>query len=328
MDIEKVDILENKILLIDKSLLEILLSDRTTSKNILWCTDNYSNYGLGYSYIEQIRIELITGKKGNVIKPRVRKTKKEQKSRVKEKAEVFTSSWACNHQNNHIDSIWFGRDNVFNIEIDNSWEVIYEKINFESKDKTWIDYVNDKRLEVSCGEAPYIVSRYDTVTGIIIDPKDRIGILDRKIRIINENADNDEWFFWVKKAYQSVYGYEWQGDSLLIARENLLYSFIDYYYERFKSLPSIQQQIEIADIISWNFWQMDGLKGVVPLSCDNEKVIQVNLFGEDVTVQCEGCRQANINKHNGIYCRIKEWTDNKGKSKTHRYIDLFDKGVI
>lgn len=99
---------------------------------------------MGYSYIEQIRIELITGKKGNVIKPRVRKTKKEQKSRVKEKAEVFTSSWACNHQNNHIDSIWFGRDNVFNIEIDNSWEVIYEKINFESKDKTWIDYVNDK----------------------------------------------------------------------------------------------------------------------------------------------------------------------------------------
>ena len=55
-----------------------------------------------------------------------------------------------------------------------------KKINFESKDKTWIDYVNDKRLEVSCGEAPYIVSRYDTVTGIIIDPKDRIGILDRK----------------------------------------------------------------------------------------------------------------------------------------------------
>lgn len=328
MDIEKVDIMENKILLMDKSLLEILLSDRTTAKNILWCTDNYNNYGIGYSYLQQIRVELITGKNGNVIKPRVRKTKKEQKSRIKDKAEVFTSSWACNHQNNHIDSLWFGRDNVFNIEKNEGWEIITDKVGFDKLEKTWQDYVSDKRLEISCGEAPYIVSRYDTVTGEILEPIKRIGILDRKIRVINENANNDDWFFWVKNAYQSVYGYEWQGDSLLIARENLLYSFLDYHYEKFQSLPSLEMQREIAEIISWNFWQMDGLKGVVPLSCDNEKIIQVNLFGEDVTVQCEGCKYSSIKKHDGIYCLIKEWTDKKGKPKVHRYIDLFDKGVI
>ena len=56
-------------------------------------------------------------------------------------------------------------------------------------------------MEISCGEAPYLVSRYDTVTGKWIEVGDRIGILDRKIRIINENADGEqEWMKWVIKS--------------------------------------------------------------------------------------------------------------------------------
>ena len=33
-----------------------------------------------------------------------------------------------------------------------------------------------ERLEISCGEAPYLVSRYDTVSGLQIPVRDRIGI--------------------------------------------------------------------------------------------------------------------------------------------------------
>lgn len=87
----------------------------------------------------------------------------------------------------------------------------------------WTDYVLSTRLEISCGEAPYLVSRYDTITGQPINIIDRIGILDRKIRVINENTyTENDWMYWVLKAYQSIYGFELQGDNLLLARENLL----------------------------------------------------------------------------------------------------------
>ena len=45
-------------------------------------------------------------------------------------------------------------------------------------------------MEITCGEAPYLVSRYDVVKGEIIPVEDRIGILDRKLRVINENIDD------------------------------------------------------------------------------------------------------------------------------------------
>jgi hypothetical protein len=183
-----------------------------------------------------------------------------------------------------------------------------------------MDYVSELRLEITCGEAPYIISRYDTVTGSIIEPKNRIGLLDRKFRVINENVKNDhEWLECVKKAYQSVYGYEWQGDSLLIARENLLYTFIDYYELRFKTKPSVNILKDISRIISWNFWQMDGLKGVIPLSGDNNKVIQMDLFGEEVTEKCLGCKTQEILKHNGLYSLIMNWKENK----TEKFINAF-----
>ena len=65
----------------------------------------------------------------------------------------------------------------------------------------------------------------------------------------------------------SIYGYEWQGDNLVLARESLLYTFIDYYKVKFGKKPQLKSLQYIASIISWNIWQMDGLKGVIPESC-------------------------------------------------------------
>jgi hypothetical protein len=319
----QIDILENQINALDKEILEILLIDQTTKKNILWCTDFYSKNGQDYTFKNSIQVNLITGKNGRIIKPRVEKSMLEKKKRIKENAEVFTASWACNHQNNIIDELWFSRKNVFNFELKEMWECNPNKIIFEKK--TWNDYVLDTRIEITCGEAPYLISRYDTVSGKLIDINSRIGILDRKIRVINENFNNDiEWLEWVKKAYQSVYAYEWQGDSLLIARENLLYTFIDYYEFRFNAKPTINILKEIAFIISWNIWQMDGLKGVIPLSCDNEKVTQLNLFGEPLTEKCKGCEAQNIFSHNGIYCEVKDWV----KGTTEKFVNLFHGGKL
>lgn len=303
---------EQKFLEENICLLEILLLDRTTKKNIIWATNNYSRKG----YFEKYNIYPVNVVgRYNPIKPRVEKSKVEQNKRSKDMAEVFTASWICNKQNNIIDNEWFGYSGAFNIEEGHSW-IPTNKVIFNGG-KTWKDYVREVRLEITCGEAPYLVSRYDTVTGDKIDLSARIGLFDRKMRVINENASSDEE--WIEEsivALKSIYGYEYQGDNLLIARENVLFSYIDYYYEKFNEIPSIDNLKQVAEIISWNLWQMDGLKLVVPLSCHEEEVLQMTLFTLDDEEPkqadfCKGCREDNILYHNGKRCIIMDWEKNK-----------------
>lgn len=322
-----VDILENDL---QPEVLEQLLRDHTTGRNILWCTHDYEALGEGYQYGDEIRLECITGDNGQIIKPRVQKTKENQTDRSKDMAEVFTPSWICNAQNNLVDEAWFGRKDVFNTEDPKSltWRATKDPITFP-EGKTWKDYVRLTRMEITCGEAPYLVSRYDTTTGKQILLEQRIGLLDRKLRVVSENTDTSgEWLEWAQTAYMNIYGYEWQGDNLLIAREALLQTFVEYYQAKFGKAPLAKSVNYIAYIISWNLWQMDGLKGVVPDSCRNgvkEKVM--TLFGEEEhTVSCPGCQQENIRKHNGIYCLIRDWGNKDPKTKENnrkiRYIDL------
>ena len=66
------------------------------------------------------------------------------------------------------------------------------------------------------------------------------------------------------RAIQSVYGYEYQGDNLLIARINVLMTFVEYMETLWQRKPTEKELKTIANIIAWNFWQMDGLTGTVP----------------------------------------------------------------
>lgn len=298
-----IDIIEQELTNHSKDLLDILLFDRTTRKNICWATDYYISYGVEYMPQEPITKELITGPNSHLLKPRVLRSLDEKNLRTKDKAEVFTPSWVCNEQNNSVDEVWFERKDVFNTT-DNknqTWKATEEKIAFP-KSKTWKKYVDAKRLEISCGEAPYLVSRYDTVTGNEIPIRERIGLLDRKLRVINENTDNeDEWYKWAIRAYQSTYGYEYQGDNLLLARENLLYTFIENMEYKFSKKPSDEQLIEIAKIISWNIWQMDGITMTAPFSERPKNNTQISLFDFDNTVNSEV---------EAIPCKIYDWRAN------------------
>lgn len=308
-----VDINENDILNYDKSLFSVLLLDHSSQNNIIWATDNYYLLGNSYQFFNQITPELISGVNSNVIKPRSKRTETEQRIRVKDKAEVFTPSWLCNLQNNIVDNAWFKSKDVFNKELDKKWLTNNEPISFSALNESWMDYVKDVRLEISCGEAPYLVSRYDSVTGIYIPVSDRIGLLDRKLRVVSENTSTiDEWMQWTKISYQCIYGYDWQGDNVLLARENLLRTFIDYYKLKFEKEPTKDELLEIATIISWNIWQMDGLKCVIPNSCTDTQIINDGLFENSVIIKkCEGCEKNIIKKHTGIHCKIKDWKSNK-----------------
>ena len=238
--------------------LKILLKDKTTQKNIIWATSSYEEYGADYFAEKQMTDISLIGLDSIVLQPRILKALEHQKERTRNHAEVFTPAWICDKMINYFDDEW---------------------------NKTWQQYVDLKVLEITCGEAPYLVSRYDTSTGEIIDIQNRIGILDRKIRIVNENTDNeDDWFKWTIRAFQSVYGYEYQGDNLLIARINVLMTFIDYLAFKYNRQPTTPELNKIANIISWNIWQMDGLTGTVPLGEPEEEICQMSLF-EDLQTE-------------------------------------------
>ena len=102
-----------------------------------------------------------------------------------------------------------------------------------------MQYVQSRRLEVTCGEAPFLASRYDAATGEMIPVARRIGILDRKLRVVSENAaTEDEWRKYATHAVQSTYGYEYQGDNLLLARVNLLLTYAEHLQARWQRKPT------------------------------------------------------------------------------------------
>ncbi len=291
-----------------RNVLKDLIKDKTTKKNIIFATDAYAEYDITPK--SQITEEFLMGFGVLAIQPRVLKSLEEQSERTRKKAEVFTPSWICNKMNNHCDSEWFGRDDVFNIEKEQTWDPVLEPIRFEEPND-WQKYVDSKRLEITCGEAPYIVSRYDSTTGELIPIVRRIGILDRKLRIVNENTYNEEeWHKWVNRAFQSVYGYEFQGDNLLIARINLLVTYVDYMEDRWRRKPTDDELKKITNIIVWNLWQMDGITGTVPFGKPKEEYQQMSFFD-----YMQGINDAEEEE---VDCRIFDWRSNE--SITYRSI--------
>lgn len=217
-----------------KSVLPILLYDHTTGKNIIWGTD-----GEGHKASDEITIDDVKN-----ICPRVLKRLGEQKKRTRNKAEVFTPTHICKKMNDLLDE--------------------------DRKDVEWFVYIRQTVLEITCGEAPFIASRYDTTTGEMIPVPERIGILERKLRRIPEGLgcyDDQMLFCCICEALLYTYGYEYQGDNLLLARCNVFLTVLEHVSWRNRGVKdnfSTDSMNEFANIISWNFWQMDGLTGCVP----------------------------------------------------------------
>lgn len=256
----------------------------TTASAIIWGTDNYKERGEGYGFLDPIN-DL------SIIVPRVDKSKAEQKRRVKEKAEVFTPSWVCNVQNNLIDDHVL-YEGAFNKTEENGrkWISSAKKVKFKKNSYTWLDYILERRLEMCCGEGPYLMSPYDTTTGMGIPVRDeegrysRIGLLDRKLRIVSENVDKGDWDNYALLALCHIFGYEWQGDNLLLARLNFINTFIEYRLDAVGEMPDEELLCDVAEIASWNLWQMDGLKMVEPMSC---------------AIDCKACRTKKRAGHDG-----------------------------
>ena len=129
--------------------------------------------------------------------------------------------------------------------------------------------------------------------------------------MVGENTYNKEdWLKWAIRAFQSVYGYEFQGDNLLIARINLICTFVDYMKEKWNEEPTDKELKKVANIIAWNLWQMDGITGTVPFGKPKEDYQQLSLFDYTVGI--------NDDEPEEVECKIFDWRSNE--SMTYRSV--------
>ena len=248
-----------------QAVLDTLLKDHSTGKNIIWATDPPEELQTVMYEPVTDRSQITTQQLGlthyEVVLPRMMKQTDTQQQRTRKKGEVFSPAWVCNKMNNALDADWFrglGAEESagqFTVELPQGWQTVETPVQFPvcgGRTPAWVQYVQSYRLEVTCGEAPFLASRYDAATGEMIPVARRIGILDRKLRVVSENAaTEEEWRKYATHAVQSTYGYEYQGDNLLLARVNLLLTYAEHLQARWQRKPTKEELQPIATIISW-----------------------------------------------------------------------------
>lgn len=223
-------------------LLPTLLVDRSTGGNIIWASDAYAHLGPGFVATDEILPMAVTGEHDGLVRTRASKARDVQAAFTKTHAEVFTPMWVVRQM---VD------------EADRAWDESHE-------DATWQDVLRSRWLEITCGEAPYLVGRYDAADGTPVSLENRVGILDRKLRLVSMHTTaRKTWVKYAHMALKSIYGYEFQGDNLLIARVNVLATLEEFARAEGYELPKTTYQM-FARTISWNLWQMDGLVDSVP----------------------------------------------------------------
>lgn len=275
--------------------LKSLLADKSTGRHILWGTDAYADRGPEFSRDQEMEIGQIVGENLGLLKTRAQKAAEQQTERTRQHAEVFTPVWICRMMNDQADAEWFGREEVFFRKDGEPTERV------EFQKKSWKRYVDSKRLEITCGEAPYLVSRYDVSSGEPIPIARRAGLLDRKLRVVNEHTETEaDWLKWMFRAFEATYGYEFQGDNLLIARVNLMMTFGECLEARCGRKPTLKEWKRLARIVVWNVWQMDGLTCALPYAKGHEMAEQTEFLS---AFGFEPAQEESTQPH----CRIFLW---------------------
>lgn len=312
-----------------QAVLDTLLKDKSTGKNIIWATDPPEELQTVMYEPVTDRSQITTQQLGlthyEVVLPRMMKQTDTQQQRTRKKGEVFSPAWVCNKMNNALDADWFrglGAEESagqFTVELPQGWQTVEMPVQFPAcggRTPAWVQYVQSRRLEVTCGEAPFLASRYDAATGEMIPVARRIGILDRKLRVVSENAaTEDEWCKYATHAVQSTYGYEYQGDNLLLARVNLLLTYAEHLQARWQRKPTKKELQPIANIISWNLWQMDGLHLSVPGGKPQPEAEQLDLFS------MFGAAEPQLPT---VSCKVKNWR--KGSHGTAQNFETIQEG--
>ena len=172
------------------------------------------------------------------VMPRYLKAAKVQKSRTDDSAEVFTPYSIIKRMNDSVHKDFQG---------------------------TREEFIKRRELEITCGEAPFLTTRYDAASGEEIPIENRTGLLDRKLHCIpgiEDDVDEEGYAEAATEALKAVYGYEMQ--------------YAEY-----------EQVVKWATIISYNLICMDGLTMCLPKTNIPAKVMdwetgEMDTFGEPV----------------------------------------------
>lgn len=249
-----------------------LNNQEITKENILWANSSCHQIESNLRFFHQVKEKHI-----KLIVPRCMKDNEDKKKRTVSSAEVFTPQWLVSEQTQTVDQKEFDfpfyhkKGLVTKCFVKNSYT-----------DTNWYNYVSMNVLELACGEAPYLVNPYNPITGehnpVKINGKyTRIGILDKKLILVSEYCDSMiDWVAFSMVALKTTYGVEYQGDNLYLARKNILQTIMDYFSDKFGE--ELDEDIAgfFAEVISWNFIQLDALKGVTPGTC---------------SITCPGCKK-------------------------------------
>lgn len=254
------------------------------SRNIVWATQDYEDLGIHAD--QQITLDVLNANPG-LITPRTTKARDAQAVRTKKRAEIFTPAWLVNFQNDVVDHAWSAGHEPYDDAIPDASAGIVRPLRptlpaFDDvSGKAWENYVDRRVLEVACGEAPYLTSRYDATTGELLALGGRVGFFDRKLAAIPISlGDEAATLNWALRALRATFGFELQGDSLLLARLNLLASFDEATSALLGRSLVADELTEAAHVIARNVWQMDGLTLKSPSGAD--VVLPVDSF--DITV--------------------------------------------
>lgn len=187
---------------------------------------------------EPLKINDIVGEQPiHPIIPRWQKAKEAQAARTRKRAEVYTPSWVVGKMVGAIDT---------------------------EAPMDWREYLRTTWLEITCGEGAYITTRYEMDSGAPIPEPERVGILDRKLRLLREHLSEIGERPSTADVVRTVYGYEYQADSLLIARINALLTIAEHI-QLLTGRPINRCEVESAiGDIARNLWQMDGLTDCIP----------------------------------------------------------------
>lgn len=82
-------------------------------------------------------------------------------------------------------------------------------------------------------------------------------------------------------------------------------TYDEYLQEYWNRKPTMNELKKLINIITWNIWQMDGLKGTIPYSKAEEQYRQMTLF------EVYGMQTEKKSENKQPLCRIYDWRGDK-----------------
>jgi hypothetical protein len=190
------------------------------------------------------------------LRRRCDKPKAEQRARTKRRAEVFTPTSVVAFMNDHAEA---AKCNVPVEELDTV---------------SWRDRIQLRALDSCCGEGAFTTTLYDPITGEDIPEPERVGILDRKLRLVVEHAPMSLAPRYLLTALRTSYACDIMGDNVILARMNVYLAWLEAYRRAMGTPPSIAEMNEACEVICGTVMQVDALTGMLPAS-DLRAVIPV-----------------------------------------------------